>query len=128
LIDGSPDANAVLEALVNHHLLIAGAGARRTVGFVHQRFQEWFGAEHLAQLHSTGRAEGSRIQEICDRVAWGESLGFLMDRWKAEREDGLAERLVRLALPVDPSLAVGLTARAAPAVWNSLKPDLGQLL
>lgn len=128
LVGDPPDAAAVLRTLVDHHLLIAGSGARKTVGFIHQRFQEWFGAEHLRRLIQTDGIDSHWFQsEVCDRVAWGESLVLLMDKWRREGENDHAEQLLMLAFPVDPALAVTLAARASSEVWEMVGPDLETL-
>lgn len=129
LFGDSPDAAAVLRTLVDHHLLGAGLGARQSIGFVHQRFQEWFGAEYLHELvRANGMDPQSFPADICNRAAWEESLLLLVDRWRQEGQNDRSAQLVGMALTVDPALAMRFLSRLSTDVWEQVRTDVTSLI
>jgi hypothetical protein len=129
-IAGQPEPLTVIEALTSHHTLMRSGADRATIAFQHQQFQEWYASRDVAELmRASAKGEVSaRVRlraAVFDQPAWEESIYFAVER--VSREDSGAAAVahaVRLALPIDPMLAAEMIYRAAPAVWQIVKPDI----
>jgi len=129
LIGDLPDAQAVLQTLIDHHLLVASMGHTRTTGFLHQRFQEWFGAQHLERCVSRVAAQGNeRLNQfqgrVLDQPIWGEAVSLLAQRYAADGRDAEATDLIRWAWPIDIGLAAHLTSLVSDSAWEAVQEDM----
>ena len=120
-----PDAKCVLDCLISHHVLIGAQTDRGlTVRFIHQQFQEWLASESLYMQFST-LAESDAFwfqKDIINDPFWEEPILFLAERLNpsnsVESESHLADKLIRMTIPVDLVLA----ARLARLVdWKNLE-------
>jgi hypothetical protein len=128
LVGGLPDAPALLESLVSHHLLVRSTYAGRTsIRFVHQQFQEWFAAEWLYERLrgvSESPSENGAFRFQCDILndpVWEESLKFLAERLnltnEMEIDSNHGDELIRLTMPVDLIFAAQLARLVG---WDTL--------
>ncbi len=125
-IGSCPDAIRILDALLDHHLLVRTVSGTPTIGFFHQRFQEWFGAEHLARK-ITGATPSAIYELQADVVnfdAWTESLLLLADRFGEEQRDDLQASLVRCVLPVDLLFAAQLCGVMSAGGWETVHEEI----
>ena len=121
----APQPDAVLTALVSHHLLVRTASG---VAFQHQQFQEWFASHEvktlmLAAATSDGAA-GQRLRTVVvNTYAWEEAVLFACERASRGGTDAVAAtaNLVLDALAIDPMLAAEVIYRSSEALWNAVK-------
>lgn len=131
-----PDAHAVVENLVDHHLLARTPIAGGDVRFVHQQFQEWFAAEWLHERISelAGDAQSDKIfvfqRDVLNRFRWMQPLSFLLERLAegAEEELRFAEKLIRWSMPVGLLLSAELAGIAGAPVWPFIRDDFSKSL
>lgn len=121
----APQPDAVLGALVSHHLLVRTASG---VEFQHQQFQEWFAShevESLMRSAAGGSAEARQRMraDILNTYAWEEAVLFACER--ASRGDANdvagAATLVLEALTIDPMLAAEAIYRGSDTLWTAVK-------
>src|SRR5262249_20090195 len=84
-IAGSPEPQADLELLTNHHTLTRSGDGNGVVAFQHQQFQEWYASHEVATLMraSANGDASARVRlraAIVDQVAWEESVLFAAER------------------------------------------------
>lgn len=121
----APQPDAVLVALVSHHLLVRTASG---VEFQHQQFQEWF-ASHEVEAVTRAAAGGSadarhRLRTVVlNAHAWEEAVLFACERASRGDADGVASAatLILEALTVDPMLAAEVIYRSSDALWGAVK-------
>ena len=117
--------DAVLAALVSHHLLVRTASG---VEFQHQQFQEWF-ASHEVEALMRAAASGDvqarqRLRNVVlNAHAWEEAILFACERASRGDADGVtgAANLVLEALTIDPMLAAEAIYRGSDALWSAVK-------
>ena len=121
----APQPDAVLAALVSHHLLVRTASG---VEFQHQQFQEWFAShevEALMRAATSGNAEArQRLRTVVlNAYAWEEAVLFACERASRGDADGVAgaATLIHEALTVDPMLAAAAIYRSSDALWSAVK-------
>ncbi len=123
-----PNAHALLESLVAHHLLVKSAySGKDSIRFVHQQFQEWFAVEWVYErlVETVESPEDGAVfrfqRDILNNLAWEESLKFLAERLNPmhgwEEEARHADAWVRLTMPVDLIFAAELARLVG---WNTL--------
>jgi len=120
-----PQPDAVLAALVSHHLLVRTASG---IEFQHQQFQEWFGShevEALMRSAAGGDAEARRRLRtvVLNAHAWEEAVLFACERASRGDADGVAGAvtLILEALTIDPMLAAEAAYRSSDALWSVVK-------
>lgn len=132
-ITEKPQPNTVLEALVNHHVLVR-AGDPADYSFQHQQFLEWY-ASHFVErlmLASIGDA-ASRDKlkvDVLNRPAWEESILFACERLargdpKQQEACGTA---ILAAFEVDPILAAEMIFRSTDAIWTRVGSTIQGLI
>lgn len=121
----APQPDAVLAALVSHHLLVRTASG---VEFQHQQFQEWFAShevETLMRAAASGDADARhRLRTVVlNAHAWEEAVLFACERASRGDADGIAgtATLILEALTVDPMLAAAGIYRSSDALWSAVK-------
>lgn len=121
----APQPDAVLAALVSHHLLVRTASG---VEFQHQQFQEWFAShevEALMRAAAGGNAEARQRMrtDVLNAYAWEEAALFACERTSRGDADGVAgaATLVLEALTIDPMLAAAAIYRGSDALWTVVK-------
>ena len=121
----APQPDAVLAALVSHHLLVRTASG---VEFQHQQFQEWFASHEVEALMraAAGGNAGARQRlrtVVLDAHAWEEAVLFACERASRGDVDGVAgaATLIMEALTVDPMLAAAAIYRSSDALWSAVK-------
>lgn len=121
----APQPEAVLGALVSHHLLVRTASG---VEFQHQQFQEWFAShevESLMRAAAGGSAEARQRMraDVLNAQAWEEAVLFACERASRGDADGVAgtATLVLEALTIDPMLAAAVIYRGSDALWTAVR-------
>jgi len=121
----APHPDAVLAALVSHHLLVRTASG---VEFQHQQFQEWFASHEVEALMRASAAGGDEARQrlrtlVLDAHAWEEAVLFACERASRGDADGVAgaATLILEALTIDPMLAAGAIYRSSDALWSVVK-------
>ena len=122
-IAARPEPNNVLDALVNHHVLVR---EREPGGFAfqHQQFQEWYASHAVEELMATSvtdRAARDVLRaDILNERRWEESIVFACERLaqgeEAERE--VCAQSILAALEVDPMLSAEMIWRSCEGVWQ----------
>ena len=127
-IGAATHPRAVIDGLVNVHLLVRSAGANGAVSFQHQLFQEWYAAgevESLMVRTSAGDADARKQlrEEVLNWPNWEELILFACDRLSRTSEEGANAVAVAIdeALAIDPLLAAAMLDRAADAVWQRMR-------
>lgn len=122
-----PKQSAVLDALVNHHLLIHEKESHG-YAFQHQQFQEWYAShfvEGLMEKSVTNDDAREKLKaEVLDRRGWEESILFACERL-ARGDEGQQETCATAtlaALEVDPMLAAEMIWRSSEGVWQHVAP------
>lgn len=124
----APQPDAILAALVSHHLLVRTASG---VEFQHQQFQEWFAShevEALMRAVAQGNAEARQRMRtvVLNAYAWEEAVLFACERASRGDADGVAgaATLVLEALTIDPMLAAAAIYRGSDALWIAVKDSV----
>lgn len=138
-MDGDP--SAVLSELCAHHLLEPIGNAAPRFRFVHQRFQEFFAAQHLMnQLGTLVTPEGAAGAQrfalaYLNEPGWAEAAYMVADEIgrtldKADNPDLLKRGvlLVELALTADAIFAAELARLCGPKVWPSVRAQMSKRL
>ena len=119
-----PQPEAVINTLVNSHLLIRFSAGQNTISFQHQQFQEWYASFHVEDMmlkSSQGDTDAQKIlrTEILNWIAWEESILFACER--LSRKDDIGERAIAEAIidtiGIDPMLAAEMIYRSTLKVW-----------
>jgi alkylhydroperoxidase/carboxymuconolactone decarboxylase family protein YurZ len=132
-ITEKPQPNAVLEALVSHHVLMR-IGDPAGYSFQHQQFQEWYAShfvEHL-MLASIGDA-GSRDKlkaDVLNQPAWEEAILFASERLARgdQQQQEACCAAILAAFEVDPTLAAEMIFRSNDAVWAGVASTIQGLV
>ena len=125
-IAAKPEPRTVLEALVNHHVLIQ-VGEPPGYSFQHQQFQEWYASQFVEQLMYRSVDDEKYHEElrteILDQRAWEEPILFACER--LARGDDVQQEACSVAivaaLGVDPILAAEMIYRSTDAVWQRVR-------
>lgn len=123
----SPQPSAVLDILVNLHMMVRSGDNAGTLSFQHQQFQEWyasFEAEGLMRAAFAGDADCRRglREDVLNMLAWEEAILFACER--TSRADANGVKVVAAAIletmEIDPLLASEMIYRSAGAVWDEI--------
>lgn len=121
-ITDKPQPNAVLEALVSHHLLMR-ADDPTGYSFQHQQFQEWY-ASNMVERLMLASVDDDVLREalkadVLNQPAWEESILFACERLARGSQQQLkaCDTAILAAFAVDPILAAEIIYRSTEAVW-----------
>ncbi|WP_308142533.1 NACHT domain-containing protein [Burkholderia pseudomallei] len=130
-ITTKPEPDAVLEVLVNNHVLMR-AGDTPGVSFQHQQFQEWY-ASHMVerQIMANASVEAgleALKAEIFNFPAWEEAILFAVERMARGEatEKAACGTAILAAFEVDPLLAAEMIYRATDEIWASIASTIQQ--
>jgi hypothetical protein len=130
-ITAAPQPAAVLDMLVDHHMLVRSGSDAAALSFQHQQFQEWyasFEAERVMRAAAAGdEAALSRLRvDILDQRGWEESILFACERVSRVDATGasIMAATVLKALTIDPMLAAEMIYRASAAVWEQIRDTM----
>ena len=121
-----PQPNTVLDALVNHHLLVREKGPDG-FAFQHQQFQEWHAShavEELMAKSANDRDSRDALRaDILNERGWEEPILFACERLARgdEEEQEVCAQSILAALEVDPMLAAEIVWRSSEGVWRRLR-------
>ena len=126
-IADKPAPSAVLDTLVNHHLLIHEKESDG-YAFQHQQFQEWYASQFVENLMEKSVTDGDAREtlraEVLDQRGWEEAILFACERL-ARGEKGQQETCaegILAALEVDPMLAAEMIWCSSEGVWEHVAP------
>ncbi len=128
-----PQPTDVLDALVNHHLLMR-TGAPFRYRFQHQQFQEWYASKEVecAMLESVGNPDAlQKLKvEILNLTPWEEATLFAVERMARgdQRHQQACGLAVLAAFEVDPILAADMIFHATDAVWAPISEPIQMLV
>jgi hypothetical protein len=117
-----PQPNAVLDVLVNRHVLMR-IGDPAGYSFQHQQFQEWYAShfvEHLMLASIGDAASREKLKaDILNQPAWEESILFACERLARgdPKQQEACAAAILAAFEVDPILAAEMVFRSTDAVW-----------
>ena len=120
-----PQPNTVLDALVNHHLLILEKGPGG-FAFQHQQFQEWYAShaveELMAKSANDRESRDALRADILNERRWEEPILFACERIARgdEEEQEVCAASILAALEIDPMLAAEMVWRSSEGVWRRL--------
>jgi hypothetical protein len=123
----SPQPSAVLDVLVNLHMMVRSGDSAGTLSFQHQQFQEWYASfevEALMRATFAGDADSGRRfrEDVLNMPAWEEAILFACDR--TSRADAIGVKVVAAAIvetmEIDALLASEMIYRSAGAVWDEI--------
>ena len=122
-----PQPNTVLDALVNHHVLVREKDPGG-FAFQHQQFQEWYASHAVEDLMTTsvtgGAARDVLRADILNERGWEEPILFACERLArgGEEEQEVCAQSILAALEVDPMLAAEMVWRSSEGVWQRVGP------
>ena len=124
-----PQPSAVLDVLVNHHVLVR---EREPEGysFQHQQFQEWYAsqvAEDLMAKSAGNRHSRDTLKaDVLNQRRWEESILFACERLARgdEQQQEVCGEAILAALEVDPMLAAEMIWRSSDGVWQHVSPSV----
>lgn len=124
-----PDPTAVLEVLVNNHVLMR-AGDTPGVSFQHQQFQEWYASHWVERriqrdLNDPQRREALSA-EVFDWPVWEEAILFAIERMARGEQAKQAScgMAVLAAFAVHPILAAEMIYRSSDQVWARVGSEI----
>ena len=129
-----PQPDAVLAALVGHHVLTV-VGQAAGYEFQHHQFQEWFASNVVERLMKQAASDPDarrRLQQdVLDLRAWEEPVLFACERIASGEEEEPLEACgaaVVAAFQVDPMLAAEMIHRSGDRVWGLVSAEIQRLL
>jgi hypothetical protein len=117
-----PQPNAVLEALVSHHVLMC-AGDPAGYSFQHQQFQEWYASHFVERLMLASVGDDALREalkaDVLNQPAWEEAILFACERLArgSQQQQEACGAAILAAFAVDPILASEMIYRSTDAVW-----------
>ena len=133
-ISALPQPDAVLAALVGHHVLTV-VGQPGGYEFQHHQFQEWFASNVVERLmlQAAGDPEARRRlqRDVLDLRAWEEPILFACERIASCEEEGPLEACgaaIVAAFQVDPMLAAEMIYRSGESVWGLVSAEIQRRL
>jgi hypothetical protein len=132
-IAAKPEPEAVLEVLVNNHVLMR-SGDTPGVSFQHQQFQEWYASHAVERLIMAAVGDAARWTtakaEVFNLPEWEEPILFAIERMargdEAQRKACAAAILA--AFDVDPMLCAEMICRGTDETWGLVKAVLLDLV
>lgn len=132
-ISGTLQPPAVLDALVDHHVLVR-TGSERNLLFQHQQFQEWFASVEVESLMLASFAGDLAIKRrlqvsILNVPTWEEPVLFACERLSRTNSTGVraVAAAIMASLSIDPMLAAEMIYRSSPDVWTHLRDAVAPL-
>ena len=128
-IAARPEPREVLEALVDHHVLIE-VGEPQSYSFQHQQIQEWYASHFVEELMSRSiddeQSRNVLKVEVLDQRAWEEPILFACERLARgnEAQQEACGKAILVALAVDPVLSAEMIYRSSDAVWQRVRPNV----
>jgi hypothetical protein len=125
--------NAVLEALVGHHVLMR-SGDMPGYSFQHQQFQEWYASHSVERLilEAAGNAASrDRLKsEFLNQRPWEEAVLFAVERLARgdQKQQQACSIATVAAFEVDPILAAEMIFRSTDAVWEAISIEIQRLV
>ena len=132
-IAAKPEPRTVLEALVNHHVLIQ-VGEPLGYSFQHQQFQEWYASHFVEQLMyrsvNDKQSREALKADILDQRAWEEPILFACERLSRgdQVQQEACSAAILVAFEVDSILAAEMIYRSTDAVWQRVRPTILDLI
>ena len=127
----SPQPNAVIDLLVDNHVLTRSSNEGGSVSFQHQQFQEWYASFEVEDLmrrseNGDSNARDKLRVEILNRPQWEEAILFACERLSRDQESGQDAVIIaiRETLTIDPILAAEMIYRTTPEIWLIVKDDV----
>ena len=120
-----PQPNDVLDAFVNHHLLVR-TREPESYRFQHQQFQEWYASREVERLMLEGNGDGEALAQLKADVlnvrSWEEAILFAVERMARgdEEQQNACGNAICAALEVDPILAAEMVFRSTDEVWQRI--------
>ncbi len=117
-----PQPNAVLDAFVNHHLLVR-TREPESYRFQHQQFQEWYASQEVERLMLESNDDATALAQLKTEIlnvrSWEEAILFAVERIARgdERQQTACGNAILAALEVDPILAAEMIFRSTDEVW-----------
>lgn len=128
-ITAKPQPNAVLEALVSHHVLMR-AGDIASYSFQHQQFQEWYASHFverlaLASVFDSVSHEKLKV-DILNQPTWEEAILFACERLARgdQQQQEACAAAILAAFSVDPMLAAEMIFRSTDSVWGRVSETI----
>lgn len=128
-----PQPEVVLEALVNHHVLVR-VGNPPGYSFQHQQFLEWY-ASHVVErlmLSSIGEATSRAAlkADVLNVPVWEEAILFACERLArgSQMQQDACGSAILAAFEVDPLLAAEMICRSTDVVWGRIGATLHRLI
>ena len=128
-ITEKPQPNAVLGALVSHHVLMR-AGDPSGYSFQHQQFQEWYASHFVERLMLASvddAASRDKLKaDVLNQPAWEEPILFACERLARgdQKQQEACSAIILIAFEVDPILAAEMIFRSTDAVWARMGPTI----
>ena len=122
-----PKPSGVLEALVNHHVLIRHNGPEG-YAFQHQQFQEWYASRFVQDLMEKSVTDDDAREnlkaDVLDLRIWEEPILFACERLARgdEAQQETCAKSILASLEVDPMLAAEMIWRSSDGVWQRVGP------
>jgi hypothetical protein len=132
-ITKKPQPKVVLDALVDHHVLMR-AGNPAGYAFQHQQFQEWsasHGVERLMLASASNAASNDELRaDVLNQPAWEEAILFACERLARgdQNQQEACGTSILAAFEVDPILAAEMIFRSTDAVWARVEPTIQKLI
>lgn len=129
-ITTAPQPMALLDVLVNQHLLVRSGATEKTLSFQHQQFQEWYASLDVANRMLAAVTDPAARQalraDILNVPAWEESVFFACERLSRgpEPERKAVANTILETVGIDPMFAAELIYRSSEAVWNQIKEPI----
>jgi cytochrome c553 len=127
----SHQPSAVLDVLVDFHMLVRSGAGSGTISFQHQQFQEWYASfevEALMRARFAGNAASGKClrEDVLNIPAWEEAILFACERSsRADAESAKAVAATILeTMEIDPLLAAEMIYRSAGGVWDEIGPSI----
>lgn len=124
----APEPVAVVDALVNYHLLVRSGSTEMSLSFQHPQFQEFYAsgeveAAMLAAASGNGEARARLRRIMLNNRDWEESILFACERSSRQDEPQVqaVAFAVREALTIDPMLAAEMIYRSSDELWARVK-------
>ncbi len=132
-ITEKPQPHAVLEAFVNHHVLVRVEDPAG-YSFQHQQFQEWYASHYVERLmvRSLGDHDSREAlkADVLNQRPWEEAIFFACERLSrgTKQQQAACGAAVLAAFYVDPILAAEMIQCSTDAVWASVGPRIQGLM
>ena len=121
-----PDPDAILDVLVNNHVLMRASGGSG-VAFQHQQIQEWY-ASHTVErrimaVAADVQGRTALMAEVFNFPEWEEPILFSIERMSrgGDAQKAACAAAILAAFDVDPMLAAEMIHRVTEDVWATVR-------